>query len=184
MNNDNVYIIRLDNQFLARIGERLVNFGSYQKRMVIEIDRNIGESLVQTQPSIYALVDPSTLRIAPLKRTTSPTPKELSLSLAQTVEKSGIFLKDLADALRSTHGNVFPMTGALTLEEIVADVETRAMTVIDNNSWARLMNDLTALRAEVAELRTRGIPLPGYEAHREPEPTSESGRVRGRPRES
>lgn len=151
-----VFIVRLDNVYQAKVGNQTLDFGSYQMRKVVQIDEVIGRSLVKTMPSIYALVEPGVLDVPAPARTTPPNVKKVSEQLAGMVKERGDFCTDLADELRKTRGNVFALTGALTLEEIVTDIETRAMTVIDNASWGRLQSDMTALRAEVAELRTRG----------------------------
>lgn len=139
------------------LGDIRVDFGFPNSRKIVALEDEFGKRLMETYPTTYCQISPEAV-IPPKISAPQPTSVEdISVDLAGKFQIPGLFMTELADALRESKGDVFPMTGALTDNELFDELSTRGyikpMTV---NDWNQHLIVYTGLRAEVAELRTRG----------------------------
>jgi hypothetical protein len=148
-------LIKLAAPFKTTVGTESVDWGDERVRNVVHLPESIAMSMARIRSTEYKIVNPVGIKIESTTAEKVATVKELSVELASHFQKPAMFMNDIVLALRETKGDVFPLSGAISTDELEAELDTRGYGVIRRDKQMKLDYELTQLRAEVAELRSR-----------------------------
>ena len=154
-----VYLVKLERpKAFLRFEGNVYDFGTKQVRKVVAFEKRLATQIMNAYRGQFLQVNADVLGpFNPMPIEPPPTVAELSRQLASHFQAPGEFMTDLAQVLRETKGDVYPMVGAITLQELEDEVQTHHARMVRFDELNALNSELSSLRAEVAELRTRNL---------------------------
>ena len=162
ISEDYVLMVAIDKRSFGRCQIKhgmIVDFGKHGEKIAL-VPADNAKRLAYLHKTQFRILDPEcakSLVAAPTpKRPSEYTDAELMRALVERYKNPGLFMHDLRKLMIEVKGDVFPITGCLSDEEMIADLRTTCQyAVMSRDNFNQANAEKTQVHAENADLRSQ-----------------------------